>query len=51
MKRVLKTKLGLNRETLQRLDDETLKQPLGGNFRKQYDYPTYTCPYTYPCLP
>jgi hypothetical protein len=50
MTKSVKKKLSLSRETLQRLSDEALKQPLGGNFRQQNQYPTYTCPPTATCV-
>jgi len=49
MTKSMKKKLSLSRETLQHLGDEALKQPLGGNFRKQDQYLTYTCALTVTC--
>jgi hypothetical protein len=43
-------KLSLSRETLQRLSDEALSQPLGGVNRQQTEYLTYTCNMTRTCL-
>jgi hypothetical protein len=50
MTKSMKKKLSLSRETLQCLSDEALQQPLGGNFRKQDDYLTYTCDLTRTCV-
>ena len=50
MTKSMKTKLSLSRETLQHLSAEALQQPLGGNFRQQDDYLTYTCALTHTCM-
>jgi hypothetical protein len=50
MTKSVQKKLSLSGETLRRLSDEALKQPLGGNFRQQTQYLTYTCNQTVTCI-
>ncbi len=49
MKKIVKKRLELSRETLQRLGDEALKQPAGGLFRQQTELQTYSCVCTFTC--
>jgi hypothetical protein len=49
MKKIVKKRLELSRETLQRLGDEALKQPAGGIFRQQTELQTYSCVCTFTC--